>query len=130
MRVLAPIRHTEQPEVEQYLFFCPGCQCGHAVTVSAPPEWGGGRARWTFDRNMEAPTFGPSVLHPGVKPAGEWRGQPRCHLYVKAGQLEFLGDCEHALAGKTVPMVDLEAPLPANEDDVLTDVVLRGPRRS
>lgn len=31
----------------------------------------------------------------------------RCHLFIRAGQIEFLGDCTHEFAGKTVPMEPL-----------------------
>lgn len=27
-----------------------------------------------------------------------------CHSFVRAGRIEFLGDCTHALAGQTVPL--------------------------
>jgi len=29
-----------------------------------------------------------------------------CYLFVKDGKLEFLNDCTHALAGKTIEMLD------------------------
>jgi hypothetical protein len=32
------------------------------------------------------------------------QGGTRCHLFMTDGQLQFLADSEHALAGKTVPM--------------------------
>lgn len=28
----------------------------------------------------------------------------RCHSFVVDGQMQFLGDCTHALAGQTVPI--------------------------
>jgi hypothetical protein len=31
----------------------------------------------------------------------------RCHSFVRAGMIEFLSDCTHELAGKTVPIPDL-----------------------
>jgi hypothetical protein len=58
---------------------------------------------WAFDGNEDAPTFSPSVNLPGV-----------CHSFVRAGRIEFLPDCAHALAGQTVDMVDLET---LGEDD-------------
>jgi hypothetical protein len=27
-----------------------------------------------------------------------------CHVFIKAGMIQFLGDCTHALAGQTVPI--------------------------
>lgn len=31
---------------------------------------------------------------------------PQCHSYLRDGQLEFLADCTHALAGKTIALPD------------------------
>lgn len=78
------ILHTVKGEPGRRLFWCPGCECAHG--------WNEG---WTWDGNEEAPTVSPSLAI---------QGQVRCHLLVQAGKLVFLSDCEHALAGKTVPM--------------------------
>lgn len=84
------------------VFFCPGCQCGHGILL-APGSW-------RLSGTAERPTIEPSVLHPAVEHAvpvdngWEKARSPRCHLFVRDGQLVFLGDCDHALAGKTVPM--------------------------
>lgn len=93
-------------------FWCPGCKTAHGVN-----------AGWTFDGNYEKPTFSPSVLtmsghhtsrfksgdscwctynaeHP---PEEQTRFRcERCHLFVTSGNLVFLSDCSHDLAGKTV----------------------------
>jgi hypothetical protein len=68
-----------------HLFHCPGCECAHG------PDGG-----WTFNGDMARPTFSPSIL---VRTETS-----RCHSFVKDGQIEFLPDCTHALAGKTVPL--------------------------
>jgi hypothetical protein len=73
-----------------YLVFCVGCGYGHHFD-----------SRWTFNGNYEKPTFSPSLLVFKDDPAS------RCHSFVKDGQWEYLSDCFHSLAGKTVPMVDL-----------------------
>ena len=92
-----------------YLFYCPGCEIGHSVgTEGGPPSW-------NFDGNLEKPTFLPSVRcfteysdednpdgSPKKLPAGKQR--TLCHLFVKEGMIQFLSDCEHTLAGKTVPL--------------------------
>ena len=82
-----------------YRFFCPGCQCSHLFSVAHDP-----RDRrypndpvWKFDGNMESPTFEPSLVYPD-----------HCHLYVRNGRIEFLSDCNHALAGQTVDLPDCE----------------------
>jgi hypothetical protein len=97
-----------------YRFECPGCGKPHVVPVK-PTTQG-----WDFDGNEAAPTFSPSILVyeyripkdadpakilPPFKPGDVY--QPRCHSFVKRGRIEFLGDCGHALAGKTVPLPEI-----------------------
>lgn len=78
-----------------WLIFCPGCECGHRFDE-----------RWTFNGNMEKPTFRASLLiehheNPGYKPT------LRCHSFVTNGKIEFLSDSEHELKGQTVDLPDL-----------------------
>ena len=55
--------------------------------------------RWTFNGDMVKPTVSPSLLlHPGKE-------HPRCHLFIRDGYLQYLNDCGHELAGKTVKMI-------------------------
>lgn len=75
--------------------WCPGCDTLHGVEVTGEPP------RWEWDGNLEAPTVSPSILVTGGISG------IRCHSFLKAGRWEFLGDCEHALVGQTVPMVAL-----------------------
>jgi Family of unknown function (DUF6527) len=74
--------------------FCPGCKTAHPFDLN----------RWSFDGNIEAPTFSPSLI------CGTQNESARCHSFVKNGCWEFLSDCFHDLKGKTVPMI------PINED--------------
>jgi hypothetical protein len=53
-------------------------------------------AVWSFNGDMVSPTFAPSLLLD--------QSYPRCHLFITGGMIQFLGDCTHELAGKTVPM--------------------------
>ena len=80
-----------------YQFWCPGCERLHPLYTQNPkgPEW-------KFNGDMEKPTFSPSLLCSGSEPSR------RCHLFVRNGQIEFCGDCHHSLAGKIVPMEDIE----------------------
>lgn len=75
------------------MIFCPGCQCGHLLD-----------SRWKFNGDFENPTFSPSML---VNAHSPQLGK-RCHSFVRGGRIEFLSDCEHELAGKTVDMVDFD----------------------
>lgn len=62
---------------------------------------------WSFNGNYERPTFQPSVLVTYDGPDAGQDGAPPavCHSFVTDGQIQFLGDCTHALAGQTVPLV-------------------------
>lgn len=73
---------------DRWAFTCPGCGCAHYFDV--------GPGRWTWNQSVEAPTVSPSIktLIPGRV----------CHLFVKEGELQFLGDSHHELAGQTVPI--------------------------
>lgn len=96
---------------DRVLFRCPGCDDNHQISVGT----------WTFNGDLERPTFTPSVLvravqwggapeptkaatrrarHPNVA-AG---GQTVCHSFVAEGRIQFLGDCTHVLAGQTVDL--------------------------
>lgn len=61
-----------------------------------------GSPGWTFNGDLKKPTFKPSLLNRG----GDKEGKAICHLYVTAGKIQYLPDCTHALAGKTVDMED------------------------
>lgn len=106
----------------QATFWCPGCDEGHTI------QFGGAEA-WTWNGDAARPTFSPSVLalpRQTLNEAGRallkrarktdttpeltdehrtWT--PRCHSFVRAGRIEYLGDCGHDLAGQTVDMVPL-----------------------
>lgn len=74
--------------------YCPGCKSMHVIPTDARAQQNG--HRWTFDGNMDSPTF-----HPSVNIVGQ------CHYFIRNGQIEFCSDSRHALAGKTVPLPDL-----------------------
>jgi hypothetical protein len=76
-------------------FLCPGCKYGHEIRVNSGPQDG---HRWGWNGDLVRPTFTPSILHR----AG---GAIVCHSFVADGNIQFLADCTHELAGKTVPLV-------------------------
>lgn len=61
-----------------------------------------GTPAWTWNGDLERPTLSPSILTraPGVCDT--------CHCFVKDGQVEFLYDCTHPLAGQTLDLLDME----------------------
>lgn len=99
-----------------YAHWCPGCEEIHVLPHG-----------WTFNGDLDRPTFTPSFKHGGKRRVfkdGRWTGDwvrdaagktvPMvCHYILTAGQLHYCGDCTHALAGKTVPL----PPLPAGYTD-------------
>jgi hypothetical protein len=97
---------------EIYLFHCPGCGYGHSYrTKAAKGETRGpNRERvptWVFNGSMEAPTFTPSLLVHGWKD-DNGKSVGRCHLFLTSGVIQFCGDCDHALAGKSVPLEPID----------------------
>jgi hypothetical protein len=99
------------------MFRCPGCNENHAVWVGD-----GTGPRWGWNGDVEKPTFTPSVLvrnghylnpdkcwckfnatRPDEPPSFTCK---QCHSFVTDGQIQFLSDCSHALAGQTVPLPD------------------------
>ncbi len=53
------------PDGEAYVFWCPGCDCHHIFNTLRQR-----RPVWTFDGDMERPTFSPSLLYPDKTPLG------------------------------------------------------------
>ena len=86
--------------VHLFAFFCLGCQHEHAFRVGG--DRGDGRPRWTFNGSLDRPTFAPSLLCNADHPPS------RCHLFLRDGKIEYLADCHHALASKTVECPDWE----------------------
>lgn len=85
-----------------YLFWCPGCAKAHSLRVGQS-----GGPNWSFNDNVDAPTFQPSVLVTWrVPPPREPDDPPDriCHSFITDGRIQFLGDCTHGLAGQTVPL--------------------------
>jgi hypothetical protein len=83
-------------------FWCPGCKTLHAIHVAPRPD---GRLgpQWGYNDNPERPTFTPSILVTWTY--GEERAS-KVWYENRAGQIQFLGDCTHALAGQTVEIPD------------------------
>lgn len=84
----------------QYGVTCLACGCGHMLT------------NWQFNGNLDLPTFKPSLLVKGFlnknHPAGV------CHSFITDGQIQYLNDCTHELAGKTIMLpefADYDSPI-------------------
>jgi hypothetical protein len=70
-----------------FQFYCPGCQHIHSINDT-----------WNITWKDEKPTVSPSVLTKGGSK------DSTCHLFIKNGMIEYLNDCGHKYAGKTIPM--------------------------
>ena len=113
--VLQPVEYSTHGC--DFTFYCPGCQEHHAVWTKKRNDLG---AIWSFNGSLEKPTFYPSLLIRGKRPingeeyqrimAGEKLNIPDrvCHSYIRDGLIQFLADCTHPLAGKTVPLPAVE----------------------
>lgn len=77
-----------------YLFWCPGCQELHAYGPT-----------WTFNGDLDKPTFTPSLLVRYLEISGPNKGK-RCHLYLTNGIIKYLSDCTHSLRSTDVPLED------------------------
>jgi hypothetical protein len=106
------------------LFWCPGCDGAHLIKHGA-----GAGPRWSWNGDVNKPTFTPSVLVNSTKltELGElqrqaWTrlGYPKletpldskptvCHSFVTDGRIQFLTDCTHSLVGKTVDLQEWDA---------------------
>lgn len=96
------------------LFWCPGCHHAHQIKYGAITSW-----HWNND--VDKPTITPSILvtsghyipgHQGDCWCKFNQEHPNdsnyicslCHSFITDGNIQFLGDCTHQLAGQTVPL--------------------------
>ncbi len=94
---------------DMVIWHCPGCQCSHVVPVNGSKGENG--AAWQWNGSLENPTLSPSIL------CNSHDAASRCHCFVKEGSIQFLDDCFHALAGKTIPVPDWdELVIPEGDD--------------
>ena len=85
----------DDPEDFEFLFYCPGCGTGHGFKTDGPGPC------WTFNGYMVKPTINPSLL---IRCGHGDEPPDVCHSFVRDGQIQFLNDCTHKLAGQTVPL--------------------------
>ncbi|MDI1362523.1 DUF6527 family protein [Methylotenera sp.] len=86
-----------------YSFYCVGCKFTHPVHTKVGSHNG---SQWGWNGSMDKPTFTPSVLV--QYPWGEERKPMVCHSFVTDGMIEFLADCTHEFAGKTVELPEFK----------------------
>lgn len=90
---------------KHHLYKCPGCGYEHAFSPNVH----------TFNGDMDKPTVSPSLLQSNPQ------NYKTCHSYINNGQIQFLTDCWHTLAGQTVELPDYPA-----DQELLLDYSNRG----
>ena len=85
----------------QYSFWCSGCKCRHYIWTK---NEGYDHPIWEFNGDLNNPTVHPSVLV--TYPVGGVNNI--CHSFIRDGKIEYLSDCTHELAGKTIEMESSE----------------------
>lgn len=90
---------------KKLVFKCPGCRCSHCVNVKLNNAAQG--PLWSWNGSLERPTLTPSILVEYGRDPRPDRPQ-RCHSFVTDGRIQFLSDCEHDFAGKTVNLESVE----------------------
>lgn len=93
----------DAPTKLYHRYWCPGCDTLHQITIN--PDKNGLGAGWDFTGTLEKPTYQPSQLTTWGGPVGQ--PERRCHTFIKDGQIQFLTDSTHELAGQTVPLPPL-----------------------
>ena len=80
---------------------CPACKFPHSIRID-----GKGEHNWTFNGNLESPTISPSLLVKQFDKDNNIR--LCCHSFIRNGQIIYLNDCTHSMAGKTVDLLDVD----------------------
>ena len=77
---------------DQNEYMCLGCRHTHAFALKSE----GGHHEFNMD--LENPTVTPSLLQ-------NFSGDSKlCHSYITNGNINYLSDCQHDLAGKEVEL--------------------------
>ena len=87
-----------------YKFWCEGCKTEHQVWTDAQD----GVDPWMWNKDTERPTVSPSVLVNADLFGQRNPNQPVCHSFIKDGMIQYLNDCTHELAGRTVELKEIE----------------------
>lgn len=84
-----------------HCFKCPACGKKHVFWERLDSGREGG---WTWNEIPDRPTVNPSILIKTVFPDRT----DVCHSFITNGRIQFLPDCTHPLAGKTVELPNVE----------------------
>ena len=115
MPVLSKIASCNK-EYDSYfdlMFYCLGCEMHHGLIIRDVDESRltekdkkqyekNKKPKWSFNGNFELPTFTPSIN------VLDEDGNTICHSFIVDGKIQYLPDCKHSLAGKTINLPDLD----------------------
>ena len=62
----------------------------------------GSPGSWQYNGDIYNPTFSPSILTESR--GGNIRIILRNHVFIRDGMIQYLSDCTHEYAGKTIPL--------------------------
>ena len=82
-------------------FYCPACKETHCIGIA---KNNCGFPIWGYNGDNDNPTVTPSIKV-------EYHGADKdtiCHSFIKDGKIEYLQDCTHELAGKTVELPEFK----------------------
>jgi len=82
-----------------YCFHCLGCGCDHGVWTTHRND---NNAIWQFNGDLNKPTVSPSLMVTWLW--GPFKIKNVCHSFIRDGKIEYLSDCTHHLAGKTIEL--------------------------
>jgi hypothetical protein len=82
---------------EVAMIYMPGLPCPVMIAISGTehPVWG-----WNGDKKN--PTFSPSIIT--RLPWGEAGREVVNHVFIRDGHIQYLSDCSHEYAGKTIDL--------------------------
>lgn len=109
---------ADEGEHKYALVWCPACNGPHMMGVGGAPG-----PNWQWNGDVDKPVFGPSLLvRSGHHVTGHSKEECKtctefpdagfctvCHSFIgcngaQPGQIVYLSDCTHALAGKVVDL--------------------------
>jgi hypothetical protein len=103
------VKHEVHADGSETLYWrCPGCNYGHSATVKRGVNSNSQTKVWGWNGSVERCTLAPSYVSWNDEHVDPEDGfvfpAMRCHVFITDGQIQFLSDCTHGLAGKTVPL--------------------------
>ncbi len=103
------MKHEVHADGAETLYWqCPGCEYGHSAHVKLGSQSHPATKVWGWNGSVDRCTLTPSYVSwndEHIDPEdGFVFAARRCHIFIRDGQIEFLSDCTHEFAGKTVPL--------------------------